>query len=374
MAGCTDNVNSVGNKLIGSNEKFIIADTTLGAVSDTVFNVSYPNGAGATCVIGKTNDVEAKTWLRFLTGALNDSIRTCTIDSVELRLTVSYTWNAPAAPGAFEIHEGLSGWTSAGLTRDSLASLQFGGAVLGQITDSLTLGRQLHILLDTATVRTWITTGLDAAVQPKFEFVIFAKPGTTPGVFGYYTSAGSSTNYPTLIVRYHKNGVRDSVYAVTSEDTFIASAAPTTQPELEVRAGVSTWSKMRFDVTSIPQSSIVNNATLELTQKSSATQLGVGTADTLYAYIAKKGTTPQSIDSTYRILGRRKDNTTSVDPVYVFTITPYIQFLITPGTPYDGIVLQAGSNIASVDRMTFYSSKDPDATKRPRLLITTSKK
>ena len=71
--GCSDNTNSVGNKLIKASEKFVIADTSFQPTRDTVFNVSYPNGYGVFTVIGKTNDVESQAWLRFVTSALPEA-------------------------------------------------------------------------------------------------------------------------------------------------------------------------------------------------------------------------------------------------------------------------------------------------------------
>jgi hypothetical protein len=378
LVGCSDDTNSVGNKLITSNDKYVIADTTFIAVKDTVFNVSSVNGYGPTTVIGKTNDVEAKAWLRFLpalaSGTLPDSIASCTIDTVQLHLTVDYTWNAPASPAQYEIREALSGWTQAGATRDSLAMLQIGQSVLGRIADTLSVNREIVVTMDSTAVRRWITYAKDATASPMYGYVIVPKPGTTTGAFGYYSST-SSASYPKLVVHYSgTNGVRDSLTFIYSEDTFIASAQATTAPELEVRGGVSTWSKLIFDVSSLSKAVIINNATVELTQKSSSTLLGVGAPDSVYAYISKAGGTVSTIDSTYRLLGKRKDNTSSVDPVYVFTVTPFIQYLIAPGSPYDGIVVHAAVNNGAVDHMVFHSTKDPDATKRPRLLVTSSKK
>ncbi|HLP16509.1 MAG TPA: hypothetical protein VK470_09650 [Bacteroidota bacterium] len=373
--GCTDNVSSVGNALIGSNERFIIADTTLVGVSDTVFNVSAANGYGGSCVIGKTNETNALAWLRFTSTAVKDSLGACTIDTVELRLAISYTWNTPGTPAEFEIREALTPWTQEGLTRDSLSAAQYGTAVIGRITRTLAVNDTIVIPLDTATVRRMLAYAINpSSAAPFYGFVIIPKPGTTTGMFGYHTSNGSSTVMPTLTVRFHKNDNYDSLYFKYSEDTFVASAKATTNPVLEVRGGVSTWSKITFDLNQIPKESVINNATLELTQISASTQLGVGTPDSLFAFIARKGTDPSSIDSTRRIVGVRKSGTTSIDPVYVFTITTYAQLMIAPGSPYDGIVLHAADNSGSVDHMTLYSSKDPDASKRPRLLVTASKK
>ena len=374
LAGCSDGTNSVGNKLINPNEKYVIADTTLFAVRDTVFNVASVNGYGGSSIAGHTADLDAKAWLRFLAASIPDSLKSCTIDTVQLYFTVSYTWSAPASPAAYEIREALSGWTQAGATRDSLPSLQIGTTVLGRITDTLSLNREVVVMLDSSTVRRWFTFVNDATQPATYGYVIVPQPGRTTGAFGFLPST-ATTGFPKLVVHYYSaNGTRDSLTFSSSEDTFIASANVTTTSDLEVRAGVSTWSKLQFNVSGLAKAAIINNASLELTQKSASTLLGVGTPDSVYAYISKAGGIPSSIDSTYRLLGTRKANTGSVDPVYVFTVTPYIQFLIAAGTPYDGIVLHAAYNNMSVDHMVFSSSKDPDVTKRPRLLVTSSTK
>ena len=145
LAGCSDDTNSVGNKLIKASEKFVIADTSLQAVRDTVFNVSYPNGYGTNTVIGKTNDVESMAWLRFVSSTLPDSLKSCTIDTVQLHLTVSYTYNTPLPSSEFQIREALSGWTEAGAIRDSLPMMQIGTTVLGRIRDTLSLYREIVV-------------------------------------------------------------------------------------------------------------------------------------------------------------------------------------------------------------------------------------
>jgi hypothetical protein len=374
LVGCSDDTNSVGNKLIKPGDKFTIADTTLPAVKDTVFNVSSLNGFGATTVVGKTADLEAKAWLRFNYGLVPDSLGSCTIDTVQLYLTVNYTWNAPASPAEYEVREALSGWTQAGATRDSLPMMQIGTTVLGRLNDTVSMNKEVLINLDSTVVRRWLTFLNNPTAAPMYGFVIVPKPGMLTGAFGWLSSS-SSTGMPTMVVHYSgRNGVRDSLTFSSSEDTFIASANVTTNPELEVRAGVTTWSKVQFDLSSVAKAAIINNAVFELTQKSSSTLLGVGSPDSIYAFISKSGGPPSKIDSTYRLLGTRKLNTSSVNPVYDFSVTSYIQFLITPGTPYDGIVIQAAFNNGSVDHMVFSSTKDPDPTKRPRLLITSSKK
>lgn len=372
LAGCSDNANSVGNKLINPNEKYVIADTTLYTTLDTVFNVSAPNGYGAMTVAGKTSDMEAKAWLRFLPQTIADSLGGCTIDTVQMHFTVAYTWNAPAAPAEYEIREAITGWTETGLSRDSLPTMQIGTAVLGRITDSLLLGREIVTILDSTSARRWITFALNpTTATPMNGYVIVPKPGMTTGAFGFYSST-SSTLYPTLVIHFAKNGVRDSLVRTVSEDTFIATANVTSKPQLEVRGGVSTWTKVKFDVSGLSKSAIINNASLELTGDPSGILIGNGTPDSLYAFLARNGTGPNIIDSTYRLLGKRKDNTSTTAPVYVFTVTPYLQYLIAPGSPYDGIVLHAANNTACVDHLTFYSSKDPVAANRPRLVVTSS--
>ncbi|MGE5314116.1 MAG: hypothetical protein ACM3Q4_05440 [Acidobacteriota bacterium] len=372
MTGCTDNTNSVGNSLIGNNEKFTIADTTIGAVSDTVFNVSAPNGSGAVNVVGRTSDVESKMWLRMSTGAVSDTLGLWAIDTVELRLVVAYTWNPPSAPAEFEVREALSGWTQAGATRDSLSQMQIGSQVLGRITRQLNLHDTITVQLDTAAIRRMLTFSSASGAAPFYGFVIVPKPGTTTGMVGF-ASAVNSLGGPAMTIRLSKNGTYVTMPVLTyGEDTFIATANRTTGPELEVRGGVSTWSKLKFDVSGLSPSLIINDATLELTQKSEL--LGAGTPDSLYAYLSRKGNAPSAIDSAYRIPGKRKSGTGTTDPVYEFRITPYVQFMIAQGSVYDGIVLHAPDNLQSVNHMVFYSSKDADVTKRPRVLITTSKK
>jgi hypothetical protein len=66
-----------------------------------------------------------------------------------------------------------------------------------------------------------------------------------------------------------------------------------------------------------------------------------------------------------------------VNVIYTFS-TPYLLNIVQHWVNGDyhnyGLVLRSGTETYSVDRSIFYSSKDTDQTKRPRLILTYTKK
>ena len=384
--GCTEEPNSVGNTLIDEKDKFLLFNDSLSTVSDTTFTVALVNGFGSSMLVGKTSDAEAKTLLKFDYSTILDSLRTATFDTAYLRITVNYTWNTP--PSQCEIHEVLSPWSYNSVTKDSLPSLQIGTSVAGTISDSLSYSKEIYVKLDTSIVRKWIAAYLDTS-KPRFQgFALQIKTGSvSTGFSGIYPMNTSSTVAPLLRIKFtSKSGRRDSLDFYSGQSTFLATGNYTTQPSIEIRGGVGIRSRMRFTFSDNLKRTIsdtlnpkptVNNALLELTQNSTASQLGVGTADTIVATLGIKATSqaPDTSNTQIYVYGKR-NGTSTTNPVYVFDVTSIAQRWISGINENEGIVLRTAADNSSVDRMVFFSSKDKnvDASKRPKLYLMYSKK
>lgn len=381
--GCTEEPNSVGNNLIDDKDKFLLRKDSLTAVSDTTFNVAVVNGYGSSMLVGKTSDAEAKTLLKFDYSTILDSLKTATFDTAYLRITVNYTWKTP--PSQCEIHEVLSPWSYNSITKDSLPSLQIGTGVVGTISDTLSYSKETYVKLDTTIVRKWIATYLDSS-KPRFQgFALQMKSGSSSSGFsGIYPMNTSSTVAPLLRIKYtSKSGRRDSLDFYAGQSTFLATVNYTPQQSsIEIRGGVAIRSRVRFAFSdSLKQSKpTINNALLELTQYNTPSQLGVGTADTIIATLGIKATSqaPDTSNTSIYVYGKRKDGPSTTNPVYIFDVTKIAQIWVNDTAKThiqnEGIVLRTAADNSSVDRMVFFSSKDADVSKRPKLYLMYSKK
>ncbi len=376
IAGCSQDPTSVGTKLYPKAEKFTARDTSIISIRDTTFKFAGPNGGGSSVLVGNYSSVDAKALLQFFT-TIPDSLTTVHIDTVKLSLTVSYTWNMGTAPAEFVIRKELTPWSAATVTVDSLASLYFAPTLSSSITDkdSISIGNVVTALVDSSLVRKWINIAADGSKPLFFSIALVTKPGMiNTGIWGFY-QFGTSTP-PSLKILYSKNGVRDSIDLNSGSGTFLATKIPFLPSGfIETQAGISIRSKINFNLKPISDSidrAIVNNATMELTLNNAASQLGVGTPDSVIAFIGGSDARPDSVSTAYFAFGYRKDATETTNSVYTFNVTTMAQQWINNPSTYQGVVLSSITDHSSVDKLSFYSSKD--STRAPRLFMTYTKK
>jgi hypothetical protein len=376
IAGCSEDPASVGTKLIPGSEKFSAHDTSIIAIRDTTFKFAGPNGGGASMLVGNYSSVEARALLQFFT-SIPDSLTTVHIDTVKLSLTVSYTWNMGATPAEFVIRKVTTPWSSTTVTVDSLARFHFAPTLSASITDkdTISIGRVVTALFDSSIIRQWINITADGSKPLFFSIALVPKPGmTNTGIWGFY-QFGTSTP-PSLKILYSKNGVRDSIDLNSGSGTFLATKTPFLPSGfIETQAGISIRSKINFNLKPISDSisrAIVNNATMELTLDTSASRLGAGTPDSVLALIGGSDARPDSVSTAYFAFGYRKDASQTSNIVYTFNVTSMAQQWINNPSTYQGVVLRSIIDESSVDKLSFYSSKD--LTRAPRLSVTYTKK
>lgn len=377
IGGCSQDPASVGTKLIPGSEKFSAHDTSIIAIRDTTFKFAGPNGGGINVLVGNHSSVDATALLQFFTTipALLDTVH---IDTVKLSLTVSYTWNLGTAPAEFIVREVTTPWSAATVTVDSLATLNFVPTLSTSITDkdSISIGNVVTAQIDSSIVRKWINITKDTSKPRFFSIALVTKPGmTNVGIWGFY-QFGTSTP-PSLKILYHsKDGVRDSIDLNSGSGTFLATKIPSLPSGfIDIQAGVSIRSKINFDLNPISDSinkAIVNNATMELTLNNAASRLGAGTPDSVLALIGGSDARPDSVSTAYFAFGYRKDALQTTNSVYTFSVTSMAQQWINNPSTYQGVVLRSLIDDSSVDKLSFYSSKD--STRAPRLFVTYTKK
>ncbi len=376
FVGCSQDPASVGAKLIPGSEKFSAHDTLIFAIRDTTFKFSSPNGGGVNVLVGNYSSVNAIALLQFFT-TIPAFLDTVHIDTVKLALTVSYTWNMGTAPAEFVIREVPTPWSAATVTVDSLATLNFVPTLSTSITDkdSISTGKVVTALFDSLIVRKWINITKDTSKPQFFSIALVTKPGMTNiGIWGF-SQFGTSTPPSLKILFRYSNGVRDSIDLNSGSGTFLATKIPFLPSGfIETQAGVSIRSKINFNLKPISDSisrAIVNNATMELTLDSAASQLGAGTPDSVLALIGGSDARPDSVSTAYFAFGYR-DASKTPGIVYTFSVTSMAQQWISNPSTFQGVVLQSLTDAYSVDKLSFYSSKDP--TNAPKLRVIYTKK
>jgi hypothetical protein len=371
--GCSENISSVGDKFF--NQRFAVVDTSFYATGDSTFHSNIVNGAGHYDLVGASNSVEAKTLLKF-TGLYegdNDTLGTVQLDTCELQLHVGYLWNMSHTAQQFEVHEILTPWTTA-TPVDSSDYISVNPSACGTINQVIADTSVIVVTLDTNVVRKWITASTDTTLPPFYGFAIMPQPGATnTGIWGF-PSFDVLTSSAKLVVRYTKNGVEDSMTFTYGNDTFLAKNSSSILPSLiDVQGGVGRRSKISFDLSSLVHKPFINNAFLELTLNPLSSH-GTSTPDSILVRLISNAQYPDTVNGSYFYYGMRKDTTQTSNPVYAIPLSPIVQSWVNTTVPNYGLLLEAANENGSVDRYVFYSSQDPDSTKRPVLHVTYTKR
>lgn len=373
MIGCSENVSSVGSNFF--TQRFAVADTSFIATSDSTFHSNIVNGSGYYNLVGAANSVEAKTLLNFsgLYVGDNDTLGTVQLDTCEIQLHVRYLWNMGSTAQQFEVHEILSPWTTA-IPVDSSDYINVNPTACGIINQVITDTSFIVVTLDTNVVRKWIAASTDSTTPRFYGFAIMPPAGATnTGIWGF-PSFDVLSSSAALVVRYTKNGVKDSMTFTYGSDTFLAkNSSPISSSLIDVQGGVGRRSKIIFDLSSLVNKPFIGNASLELTLNPLSSH-GTSTQDSVLVRLISNALYPDTINSSYFFYGTRKDTTQTATPVYSIPLSPIVQAWVNNTAGNYGILLEAANENGCVDRYVFYSSQDPDPTKRPVLHVTYTKR
>lgn len=379
FAACAEKPNTkVGNNLIDPSLRISVFDTTITSSNDTTYVRALVPGSGASNLIGRTTTNEdVLTMLNFQTFASDfDSLNGATIDTAMLRLTVNYRWNISAAPITFNVFEILRSWSYATFSSDSLTAGTIGTQVLATFSDSMNYGKTIaSTLLDTSTVRRMINSFLYPDSIKFNGFAVQAVQGTTPGIVGFITFTAYSTLSPTLTIIYTRNGVKDSLVLNYGFDTFSSkfTTPPPTTP-IEVHGGFGIRSSVRFDLSSLKNKPIINNAIFEITLNKALSHIEGFSPDTISLYIRSNAQNPDSIYSaaSWLIYGIKKD-TSLLNTVYTCNVTPFVQRWVNSTIVNNGFNIRWAAETSSAEKAVFYSSTEADSSKRPTLKLVFSK-
>jgi hypothetical protein len=376
LIGCAEKPKSVGNGLPNIDGVFNITDTTFYAVNETSYVVTFAKGSGLSNLAGRISPTEeAVSLINFLPDATIDSLKGARIDTVEFRVTVNYKYRSTTYPVVFNIVEVQRSWSQSSFTSDSLSSLTLGSKVIGTFSDSMNYTVTSIARLDTVEVRKWANSYIDTTAADFYGFAIQAPSGVTNGIVGFSTFDSYTGYAPQIFIRYTKNGIRDSLTYYSGEDTYATKyTGPTTFSPIVVRGGFGFRSKIRFDISSLVDKPIVNNAALELTLDTSASSFGGYSPDTVTALMAMSNTILDQSDSTIFVYGFRTTTVAGQPPVYSFKLTAIADRWVRSVKPNYGITLRWAAEYGTVEKAVFYSSANTDVTKRPKLKITYAKK
>lgn len=373
LIGCAEKPKSVGNGLPNPDGLFAIDTISFLPSGDTTYKTIYVTGYGSSTLAGKLPlNGESIAMIKFTPTSNDTSIlkKIDTIDYAELSLVVNYRSNITTVPVQLNVNLIKSSWAEGSFTSDTLLTLD--PKVMATFSDSMKFGATIKTRLDTADFRKWINNQIDST---KDKFYGFAVSGINPGIVGFTPFNIFSFSVPRLFIKFINEGKPDSITISYGEDTYSAkySIVPVLNP-ITVHAAFGVRSKINFNVGSLVNKPIINNAILELTLDSSASTIEGFSPDSVIALVGLSNSITDSSSGTLFSYGYRKSSALSPNPVYSFNLTGIAQRWVNNINQNYGLTLRWAAELSTVEKAVFYSSTNPDVNKRPKLKITYSKK
>ncbi len=368
MTGCTNKINQTGSWLVGTDSTLIpiYIDSVNDSfrVTSSQVNTGIVTGSSAELSLGSVPWTEADLLLEFYN--IDSVYSASAITSAQIILTRAPNLLQPIGYNVknlqFAGYVMDSIWSSSTYTWDSVVAAPRG-------TKNIVVGRPtiddstITINIDTGIVRQWsLATEYPDSNYEKNGFLL--KPENISGILSVYSSV--SSYLPELIVSYiDTNGIVDTVtstssYSASVAHTTITSVAPR-GPYRILQSGTGLREKIIFDLTRIPNLSIINYAQLTLFADT--------LEDTLYS-----GNSEDSLE-TYYILDPSTNSVSTaalsvqVGNKYTFNITVPVQQMLNTGNY--GFLITRFDESTNVDARFIYDENAPDSLK-PRLVITYS--
>jgi hypothetical protein len=368
LLGCNNKVNQTGAWLVAYDSTLVpqYLDSGLDSVKITSSQVNdgLATGSSAIMSLGIVPWTEADLLMHFsaftpVYGA--GAILSATIVMTRAPYTLDPSGNGIQAL-TFNGYTLDSTWNYTTLTWDSVALIGHGGTniVTSQtITDSTVL-----IGLDTNTVRLWANATQDTSIKNNGLLI---KPAGGNGVLSVYSSFSStSTHYPICQVVYLLNGTVDTSnvaldFSTSVAHTTLASVAPQ-GPYKIVQSGTGLRENLTFDLSRIPNYSIVNSAllTLHFDSTAEAAYSYPGLVDTLIAYYLSNPTTG-AVSATGSAVALVSNNE------YTFNVSTIVQHMLN--SKNYGFLIAEYNELENVDSRFLYDGSAPDSLK-PKLIIT----
>ncbi|MCX7984018.1 MAG: hypothetical protein N3A63_03835 [Bacteroidetes bacterium] len=264
--GCVEAPNSVGSDVLPSTDSPSLQVATLVATDHEVKQFFSNTTLLNMFCVGKYQLYEAWGFLGFY--GFPDTFTNISVRNAFIRLKARYHFGDSASTIAFNIHRLKKPWFGDSLSVDSLklfANDYYDARTI--ITFSQTLGDSEYAYVDipdTHMVRLWLQTTNDSL---HYNYGLLFEPTNTSIIMGFSSYYATDTSaIPLLCVEYEKNGTQQTFIHHLSTSRYVASAPYSfvvTDPSLVyAQNGVSYRTLLRFDISSVPNPSIINSATL----------------------------------------------------------------------------------------------------------------
>ena len=369
FVSCEDEPSSIGVELI-SGDLIVVKtfDSGIDAVSQSssYFKNVITLGSSTWILLGKYQDIEASTLLKFIFG-FSDSLRTDVIDGkinvmdAWIVLRDRYTYGDTLASMEFTTHKVNSNWSFTQFTIDSLSKLQYENEDIG--SNLIATDTNYTFNLDESVVLSWMKNSADNMLESNHG--IYLKPKEMSGkVTGFEALTAISSEAAKLFVVIEKAGVyTDTINGFIIGDVgLVDGEVPNLPPGLiGMQSSIAINSKLKFDVAGLPKGLVVNKAELILTKDSLNSVPGTTFSNTLRASLLRYSDSLNTQGSAVSLTFSNNE--------YIGNITSFLRRWIDTGEN-NGLLLQAGNQVDGLELFAIFGSDAADLSLRPALKVT----
>ncbi len=374
ITGCAEKPKSIGGALIDPNDVFTIADTVVVAHQESTYTAPIMGGFSNSALAGRiAANEELIALYNFTASDAVDSLTGAVIDTAEFRLYVNYSISPAAPPITLEVREAMQSWSQSTFNTDSMKTFPIGGVIVGTFSDSMSVSSEVIAQIDTTLIRRWVAAYKDTAAPDFYGFAVQAQPGVTTGVVGFvpFGSFTSSVG-PRLVIKYTKNGTRDSIVISAGEDTHAAFFTGTpVLSKFEVRGAFGIRAKVNFNFSAFTDKPIVNNAVMTVVVDTANSRRSIYSPDSLIALLSLSADSIDQSSDTYFAVGFKSFDST-LGQTYTFTVSNIVQRWINNLSANEGLSLRWAYETNTADRVVLYPVSD--AVRAPRISIIYSRK
>jgi len=367
--GCEDEPSAIGIELIASE---LISVRTFDSQTDTLDQNSSHHkkviqlGASSKILIGKHEDIEASSLLKFIFGladTLKDDIKAGDVNVNEawIELTNRYVFIDSNEVMDFTVHKVNNSWDPFKFTIDSLPKLSYEVIDISsnkEITDT-----NYVFNIDTDVVLAWMKNAADTSLEKNYG--IYLKPVDNSGkVVGFqaFTAISSQAAKLTLVIEKTGSYVDTINGFIFADVSVVDGDLPVLPPEdIAVQSSISANSIIAFDLSDVPKGVVINSAELIIQRDSINTVTGSSFTNNLKAFIVEDSTAKE-VDEGGAFTLSFKDNS------YLGDITSYVRIWINENRN-QGLMLRSGNDIEGLELFALKGSSAADYSERPRLKI-----
>ncbi len=371
---CSDSPSSIGSNLLSQD---LINVLQLDSAKDSLFQSSSVSkkvialSNANRLLLGKKANLEAGILIKFLIyfadstkqQLLNNEI---TVTSAKIEFTKNYSFGDSAAQIDYNVHKINSSW-STGFTSDSLSLLSFDA---NDVSFNKTFSDTINsFYFDNQIALSWLKANADTSL-PAVNGLYIKPSANSQKIIGFQALSVEDVPIPSLKIVMEKTGVYiDTVSFFPSIDLSVVSGSlPDVGAEnIGIQSGLNSEARLFFDLSSLPESIVVNYAQLTLTLDTLKTLTGSSYTNSLRVNYLTDSVS-LLIDSSFALFLDRDQNT------FKGSVTSYIQRALVEKSN-QGLLVAASDKLNGVEIFAIKGSGAINFEERPKLqIIYTSKK